>query len=101
MQTKRVIRKSGLLTPLILLTVSGALTSTMASAEEGFFADANLFKNVYIDNLVDGDVQVAGNHHAGLHLTSKSRTRSAQYVSQHAGKSGSDSGIHLSWQMSW
>ncbi len=101
MQTKREIRKPDLLASMVLLTGSMLLTSTAAGAEEGYFTNVNLFKNVYVDNLLEGHVQVAGNQHTGVHLSTKSQTQSARYVGQHEGKSGSNSGVHLSWQLSW
>ena len=101
MQTKRTLRKPDLLFVLTLLTGLGVLASTSAVAEESIFGNAKLFKNAQYEDLLDGDVKMLGNRDAGLHLSSKSQSTSARYVGQHDGGSTGDSGVHLSWKLSW
>ena len=101
MQHKRVIRKPDLLVVLVLLTGVGVFTSTAAGAEEAMFSDVNLFNNGIYDDLLDGDVRMAGDQRNGLHLSSRSGTDSARYVSDHGQDAGSSSGVHFSWKLAW
>ena len=86
---------------LALLMGIGVLSSTSAAAEESIFGDANLFKNDQFEDLLDGDVRMVGKRNAGLHLSSAPQSRDARYYSQHDAGSASDSGVHLSWKLSW
>ena len=101
MLSRRTIRKPDLLFVLTLLTGFGVLASTTVAAEESLFGDANLFSNAQFEDLLDGDVKVSGNRHAGLHLSSKSQAHGARYLGQHGDAAVSDSGVHLSWKLSW
>lgn len=101
MQTRRTTRKPDLLFVLTLLTGLGVLASTTAVAEESIFSNVNLFKNVMLEDLRDGDLRMAGDRHTGLHLSSKPQSRAARYVSLNGGGSPSDSGVHMSWKLSW
>ena len=58
------LRKPDLLIVLTLLTGLGVLTSTTVDADETQLSDIDLFNNTAIDDLLDGDIQVAGNKRA-------------------------------------
>lgn len=101
MQTTRTHRKTRLMIVLALLTGFGILTSTSVAAEETIFGNVNLFKNAQLEDILDGDVRMVGKRNAGLHLSSKPQSRDARYFSEHDGGSASDSGVHVSWKLSW
>lgn len=101
MQTRRITRKPDLLFVLTLLTGIGVLTSTSALAEESIFGNVNLFRSVQLEDLRDGDLRMAGDRHAGLHLSARSQSQSARYNVQHDGSATSDTGVHMSWKLSW
>jgi hypothetical protein len=101
MQYKRAIRNPGLLLALVLLTGFGVFTSTATGAEESMFSDAKLFSNGVLDDLLDGDVRMAGDQRNGLHLSSRSETEAARYVSRHSENAASGAGVHLSWKLAW
>ena len=101
MQTTSTHRNTRLMIVLALLTGFGILTSTSVAAEESIFGNVNLFKNVQLEDILDGDVRMVGKRNAGLHLSSMSQSRDARYFSEHDGGSTSDSGVHVSWKVSW
>jgi hypothetical protein len=101
MHHKHAILRHGLLVALTFLTIIGIFSSSTVAAEESIFSNVDLFSNAYMADMMDGDVQVAGNHLAGVHLSVESQTQSARYVDQHNGQSSGDSGVHLSWKLSW
>jgi hypothetical protein len=101
MQTRRTTRKPDLLFVLILLTGLGVLASTTAVAEEPIFGNVNLFRNVTLEDLRDGDLRMAGDRHAGLHLSARSQSKSARYTGQHDSHATSDTGVHVSWKLAW
>ena len=101
MQTRRTHRKTYLMFVLALFVGFGTLTSSTAAAEETLFGQINLFKNVQLEQMLEGDVVMAGNERAGMHLSSSSKTRDARYSSLHDKDGFSDSGVHLSWKVSW
>ncbi len=101
MQTARTHRNTRLSIMLALLTGIGVLTSTSVAAEESIFGNVNLFKNAQFEDMLDGDVRMVGKRNAGLHLSSTPQSRDARYYSQHDSGSASDSGVHLSWKLSW
>lgn len=100
MDYRRAQRKTGLLISLVLLTGS-SLFSTTASAGESLFSDINLFRANFVDDVRDGDLQMAGDRRSSLHLSSRSKTDGARYVSRHGRDAGGNSGVHFSWKMSW
>ena len=101
MDYRRANRKSDLIIALVLLGASGLFGSAAANAEDALFSDINLFRNNMLDELRDGDVQMAGDGRNGLHLSSSSQTGAARYVSGHGADTVSDSGVHFSWKLSW
>jgi len=94
-------KKPDLLLVLTLVTGLGVFTSSVADAGESLFSNVKLFGNVYLNNLRDGDIRMAGNQRAGLHLSSASKSRSSQYVSQHEERVASNSGVRVSWNITW
>ena len=78
MDYKRAKRKSDLIIALVLLGASGLFGSAAASAEDALFSDVKLFRNSMLDELRDGDVQMAGDGRSGLHLSSSSQTGAAR-----------------------
>lgn len=101
MQFKRAFQKPDLLLVLVLLTGVGVFTSTAAGAEESIFSDVNLFRGGVLDDLLDGDVRMAGDQRNGLHMSSRAETDAARYVSRHGQDAGSNSGVHFSWKLAW
>ena len=101
MDYRRANRKSELIMALVLLGAGGLFGSTAASAEDSLFSDINLFRNHILEDVRDGDVQMAGNGRSGLHLSSSSQTNAARYVSSHGADSVSNSGVHVSWKLAW
>jgi hypothetical protein len=100
MHSKRS-RKPDLLLVLTLLTGLGVLMTATVDAEERLFSNIDLFNNVGIDDLMDGNVQVAGNHRAGLHLSVDSMSQAAQYHSPHGLQFTDDADVYFSWKLSW
>jgi hypothetical protein len=101
MQTRRTIRKPDMLFVLTLLTGLGVLASTTAVAEESIFSNVNLFRNVQLEDLRDGDLRMVGDRNTGLHLSARSQSQSARYIGQHDGHATSDTGVHMSWKLAW
>ena len=101
MQNSHSNRKSVPLLVMILLTGFCVFGITNASADESIFDNVKLFQNAHLEQLLDGDVIMSGSERAGLHLSSKSQTGDARYVSQHNGSAMRDSGVHVSWKIAW
>ena len=101
MQNRHTNRKSAPLLVMILLTSLCVFGITNASADESIFDNVKLFQNVYLQQLRDGDMIMSGSERAGLHLSAKSQTGNARYASQHNGSAFRDSGVHMSWKISW
>jgi len=101
MQNMYTNRKPVPLLVMILLTALCVFGITNANADESIFDNVNLFQNAHLEQLLDGDVIMSGNERAGLHLSSKSQTGNARYVSQHSGSAMRDSGVHMSWKIAW
>ena len=101
MQNRHTNRKPVPLLVMILLTGLCVFSITTASADESIFDNVKLFQNVYLEQLRDGDVIMSGGERAGLYLSAKSQTGNARYVSQHNGSAFRDSGVHMSWKISW
>jgi len=94
-------RKSTSLLILILLTGLCVFSVSTAEADESIFADVKLFRSVLLEDIRDGDVIMSGSERAGLHLSARSQTHAARYVSQHSGNAVKDSGVHMTWKIAW
>ena len=101
MQTRQTIRKPAPLLIVTLLTIVCVFSISSAKAEEPILGGVNLFKSMQFEDLYDGDVRMAGSEQAGLHLSAGSAPNASPYVSQHGGGAKSDTGVRMSWKLSW
>ena len=101
MQTRQTVRKPVPLLLVTLLTVICIFNISTARADESILNSANLFKSANFEDLYDGDVRMAGSEQAGLHLSAGPAPNASHYVSQHTDSAKSDTGVRMSWKVSW
>ena len=101
MQTRQTIPKPVPSLLVTLLTLVCIFNISTVKADETILSSVKLFKNNQFEDLYDGDVRMAGSEQAGLHLSAGSAPNSSRYVSQYSDSSKSDTGVRMSWKLSW
>lgn len=100
MPVTRTLRRLDISATMVLMSITGVLASPSVQAEEGLFDEHRLFGHAMYHDLLDGDVQVAGNHHGGLHLSFDSGDRAVSTVPiDHLPPQPARSGVHFSFRM--